>query len=245
MKTTRYLPIVLTTLIAAGSFAVHSAAAQTANAAVRPSTVIAELERSLTEKPDDALLMVRLAAEYQKAGRWKAGYQLAMRRLAATPQDAPALYDAGAAAFWVITAGRRELTTQEIGQIAEEGVQNLGRAISQVRDFTSAMIYKSKLYREQSQLALDPREIARLQTLAAAAMNDAIQTKRPGAAAEFPRGVFAAQPIVVIPTELRSEDLLPPGTATFIGAPTEVPRQIVRIVEESRATPGAGQNSSF
>src|SRR5215471_3100571 len=169
MKTTCYLPIVLTTVIAAGSSAVRSATAQTSSAAARPSSLIAELEQSLTEKPDDALLMGRLAAEYQRAGRWKAGYQLAMRRLARTPQDAAALYDAGAAAFWVITAVKQELTPQEIGQIAEEGVQNLGRAISQVPDFTSAMIYKSKLYREQSRLASDPGEIARLQTLAAAA----------------------------------------------------------------------------
>ena len=247
MKTTRCLAIVLATLIAADSSGVHSAAAQTSNTAVRPaSSVIAELQRSPTEKSDDALSVGSQAAEYQQAGRWKAGYDLAMRRLAATPEDAAALYDAGAAAFWVITAGKQELTPQEIGQIAEKGVQNLDKAISRVRDFTSAMIYKSKLYREQSKLVSDRNEIARLQTLAAAAMNDAIQTKRPGTAAVFPRGAFASPPIVVIPVELRSEDLLPPGTATFIAAPTEVPRQLARIVEEPRATPGAvGQNSSL
>lgn len=161
MKTTRYLAIVLASLVAGDSFAVHSAAAQTSNAAVRPpSSVIAELQQSLSERPNDALLMGRLAAEYQKEGRWKAGYQWARKRLAATENDAGALYDAGAAAFLVITAGRQELTTQEIGQIAEEGVQNLGKAISQVRDFTSAMIYKSKLYREQSKLVSDPNESA-------------------------------------------------------------------------------------
>lgn len=247
MKTTSCLVIALASLMVGDWFAVHSAAGQTPGTAVRPpSSVIAELQQSLAERPNDALLMGRLASEYQQTGRWKAGYQLAMSRLATAPQDAAALYDAGAAAFWVITAGKQQLTTQEIGQIAEEGVQNLGRAISQLRDFTSAMIYKSKLYREQSKLASDANESARLQTLAAAAMNEAIQTKRPGTAAEFPRGVFAAPPIVVIPTELSSQDLLPPGSATFITAPTQVPRQIGRIVEEPRATSGAtDQNSSF
>jgi hypothetical protein len=107
MKTTRYLTIGLATLIAAGSSGGHSAAAQSSNTAVRPAlSLIAELQRSPTEKSDDALSVGRLAAEYQQAGRWKAGYDLAMRRLAATPEDAAALYDAGAAAFWVQTRFR-------------------------------------------------------------------------------------------------------------------------------------------
>ena len=246
MKTTHYLPVVLASLIAADSLAAHSAASQTLRIPGPPASVIAELERSLTEHPDDALLMGRLAVAYQQAGQWKAGYQLARRRLAATPQDTAALYDAGAAALFVIMGRRKELTPQEIGQIAEEGVQHLARAISQVSDFTSAMIYKSRLYREQSQLASDPGEIAKLEILAAAAMIDAIQTKRPGTAPGFPGGAFAALPVVVIPTELRAENLLPPGTASFLAAPTEVPRPITRIVEESPTTPAtAGQNSSF
>jgi TonB family protein len=231
--------IILIVATAALSLLVQTAAAQTPNTPARPGPpVIVELEQSLNQKPADPILMGRLAAEYQKAGRWRDGYQLAIRRLSASPEDAAALYDAGAAAFWMITGGRRELTPQEIGRIAEEGVLDLSKAIARVRDFTSAMIYQSQLYRARAESVSDPKEIERFQNLAAGALNNALQTRKPGAATGLPPGAFAQLPVLVVPRDLRSQDLLPPGTATFIAMFAEVPKAIARVVEE----PGAAQN---
>ena len=119
---------------------------------------IQEFQKVIQRDPNNIGAIAGLASIYQNTVRFDDAKKLYVRQAQLSPEDPVTSYSVGSINWWMLADRSNPRSPEEKGQLIEEGLKYLDRAIQINPDYEDAISFKNLLYRQKAEIAATPDE---------------------------------------------------------------------------------------